>query len=312
MEMPNHNGAVIQAEPGPSIRPGEKLRAVILLGGTVRNSGFGAAIKRSLLDLPIGRGITLLEHWGREIAGLCQFLSLSKLPVRLVIGRTCFWPNSWIESPGVHLSIERDPMEFRGTGGVLRDLALEYEPDDLILVATATLLSADSLSHQVERLISGSGDVRLLAGPNQVPAGLILLRCGCLSDIPANGYVDLKEQALGAIANKHSVRVVQDEKSSGHSIRCWNDYLNALRLRHLPPDAAQHSAYQENWQPLFRIVEDAAVIAPSANIHDSVVLAGGRVEAKATVVRSLVGTDGVVLRGQTIFGEMITATGRTA
>ena len=34
--------------------------------------------------------------------------------------------------------VERDQSEYRGTGGVLRDLAQKYEPDDLILVANAS------------------------------------------------------------------------------------------------------------------------------------------------------------------------------
>ena len=52
----------------------ENLRAAILLGGTVRASGFGSSIKRSLLDLPIGGGTTLLGYWGSEVLDLCDRL----------------------------------------------------------------------------------------------------------------------------------------------------------------------------------------------------------------------------------------------
>jgi hypothetical protein len=291
-------------------RPSQ-LRAIILLGGTVRNGGFATAVKRSLLDLPIGGGITLLEHWGTEVAELSRHLELPKVQVRLVIGRNCTSPRDLVTTEGIHLAIERDPVEFRGTGGMLRDLAQDYSDDDLLVVATANLLSMEPLLKKVDRLFAGSGDVRLLTGPNQSPAGVFMLRCGCLRDISTTGFVDLKEQALPGIAKSHSVRVIDGGQSHNYSIRKWSDYLAALRAWHRPVEQQEAWAYEENWQPLFRIIEEGARVDPSANVHDSVVLAGGRVEGRATVVRSLIGPDGVVFRGETVFGEMVTGKGKT-
>jgi hypothetical protein len=291
-------------------RPSQ-LRAIILLGGTVRNGGFATGVKRSLLDLPIGGGITLLEHWGAEVAELSRHLDLPTIQVRLMIGRNCISPRGWVGAEGLHLAIERDPVEFRGTGGMLRDLAEDYSDDDLLVVATANLLSMESLQQKVDRLLAGSGDVRLLTGPNQSPGGVFMLRCGCLRDISTTGFVDLKEQALPGIARSHSVRVIDGGQSHNYSIRQWSDYLAALRAWHCPVDRQEAGAYEENWQPLFRIVEEGARVDPSANVHDSVVLAGGRVEGRATVVRSLIGPDGNVFRGETVFGEMVTGKGKT-
>lgn len=287
------------------------LRAVILLGGTVRASDFGSAIKRSLLDLPIGGGATLLGYWAWEVSGLCWRLGLTNLPIRVVIGRNCAAPQKSAAAPGVQLSIERDPMEFRGTGGVLRDLAQEYQDEDLLLVATANQLCTEPLPLLAERLWSGAGDVRLLSGPHQEPAGLLMLRCGCLRDIATSGFVDLKEQALPEIAARHSVRVINAGESAGQSIRRWQDYLAALRLRHQPPGEQNASAFDEDWQPRFSVIEEGAIVDPSAGVHDSVVLAGGRVEGKASIVRSLVGPGAVVRRGEVVVGKLITAAGGT-
>jgi hypothetical protein len=285
-----------------------QLRSVILLGGTVRASDFGAAIKRALLDLPIGDGTTLLTHWGREISALCGQMKLPRIQVRIVIGRNCIAPTI-CSPPGVEMIVERDPMEFRGTGGVLRDLAQEYADDDLLLVATAHQLCTEPLALLVERLWNGSGEVRLLAGSRQEPAGLLMLRCGCLRDINTSGFVDLKEQALPKIAARHSVRVINSNESVGQSIRQWPDYLAALRRRHRPPGEKEASAFQEDWKPRFSIVEEGAVVDPTAGVHDSVVLAGGRVEAKANVVRCLIGPGGVARRGEVVVGRLITANG---
>jgi len=286
-----------------------RLRAVILLGGTVRYSGFGASIKRSLLDLPIGGDATLLSYWAWEVSQLCWRLGLKTIPVRVVIGRNCFAPQGTPTAPGVQLSVERDPVEFRGTGGVLRDLSLDYNDDDLLLVANANHLGTEPLALLVEHLLAGTGDVRMLAAANQEPSGLMMMRCECLRQIATAGYVDLKEQALPAIADRYSVRVFTAKEAAGNSIRRWNDYLVALRRRHQPPGETGAWAFQEDWQPRFSVIEPGASIDPSAGIHDSVVLSGGRVDAKATIVRSLIGPGGVVQRGQVVVGRLLTGDG---
>jgi hypothetical protein len=298
--------------PSPGDAPAQRtcqIRAAILLGGRVGTAGFGAAIKRSLLDLPIGADATLLSHWGQEFSQLCWRLAMPRIMVRLVIGRNCVAPVQTVTSPSVDFKIERDPVEFRGAGGVLRDLAEEYADDDVLLVANANQLCNESLAARVERLITG-GDVRLLAGMHGEPGGLFMIRCGCLRGISTTGFVDLKEQALPAIAARHSVKVIHGQ-SAGYSIRQWTDYLIALRNRHRPENEAEGWAFQEDWQPQFKVIEAGANVDASAGVHDSVVLAGGRVEAKATVVRSLIAPGGVVRRGEVVVDQLVTAGGQS-
>jgi hypothetical protein len=306
----------IDSHPARSIAAGpwlpSQLRAVVLLGGAVRNSNFSTAIKRSLLDLPVAGQATLLDHWMQEVCQLCRWLKLPTMQVRLVIGRNCSAPRTPQTPPEIHLGVERDPMDFRGTGGVLRDLAMGYADHDLLLVANANQLTIEPLAQRVDRLLRGEGDVRILADAAQEPAGLFMLRCGCLRGISASGFVDLKEQALPSIAAGHAVRVMRGGHAvTAHSIRRWDDYLTALRWQNRPPGEVDAFAYQEDWQPLFSVVEKGAHVDSTASVHDSVVLAGGRVEARAAVVRSVVGPGGVVRRGRVVVGRLVTAAGET-
>jgi hypothetical protein len=251
-----------------------------------------------------------LGYWGLEVLDLCRRLGANNLRARLVIGRNCQAPTGDPSATGAPLTIERDPMELRGTGGVLRDIAQDYDDQDLILVANANQLYAESLAVLAGRLFDhGIGDARLLANAKDAPTGLMILSCSCLRGISSSGYVDLKEQALPAIGRRCPVGVVRGGPAAVYSIRRWNDFISALWQRHQPPGAAATSAFQEDWQPRFSIAESAASVAASAGVHDSVVLAGGRVEAKATVVRSLVAPGGVVRKGEIVVGRLVTAEG---
>jgi hypothetical protein len=84
------------------------------------------------------------------------------------------------------------------------------------------------------------------------------------------------------------VRVVQCRRPTGLPIRLLSDYVAALRALHQPVRGASTDPWAEDWKSTFAIVEPGATVSSSARIHDSVVLAGGIVEAGAVVVRSVV------------------------
>ena len=63
----------------------------------------------------------------------------------------------------------------------------------------------------------------------------------------------------------------------------------------------------EDWKPTFALCEAGAVVDPSARLHDSVVLRGGRVEYGAVLVRSVVCPGGVVRRERTAVDQFVTA-----
>ena len=55
------------------------LRAVVLLAGAVRPSELGRGAGRSLLDLPIENGRSVLGLWQQRVEGLAQALGIGAL-----------------------------------------------------------------------------------------------------------------------------------------------------------------------------------------------------------------------------------------
>jgi mannose-1-phosphate guanylyltransferase len=118
--------------------------------------------------------------------------------------------------------------------------------------------------------------------------------------------VDLKEQALPAIAKRHRVQV-ERRPASLLTVRTARDYLTALRYDHKRQrgEAVEQNAFSEDWQAEFSIVEENALVGAGARLFDSVVLSGASVAAGAVLVRSVVCPGGIVRPKQRIVDEVI-------
>jgi mannose-1-phosphate guanylyltransferase len=289
---------------GPSLQT--RLRAVVLLGGAVRATALQSAIGRSVMNLPVDSRSTLLSLWRRQVIELAGALGRKGLPMRLMLDRMAPSPDAAaVADDHLVLSVERDPVEYRGTGGVVRDLAAGYKDDDLLLIANAAQVLRAPLGTLVEEMVQAAGDFTIISHTDGTPAGMMLARCGCLRQIPAIGFVDLKEQALPALARCHRVRVVERERASGFPVRTLGDYVEALRRHHADVSGDALASDFEDCRPLFSIVEVPADVHHSARIHNSVVLRGGRVEEGAVVVGSVVCPGGVVRRGSRATDELV-------
>ena len=284
-----------------------RLRAMVLLGGAVRSTPLHAAVKRSILDLPLEQELTIFNHWLGHSVELARYAGLDSLPVRVLVNSHSYEPTSGAARHTGRYTVERDASEYRGTGGVLRDLAQGYDDDDLILVATASQVLLDPLQALSAALAHKGGDVTLLSHRDGTPSGLMLLRAGTLRLIPAIGFFDMKEQALPLLAQKHDVRVVHCRRPTAAPIRTLADYSAALRIHHrrrlgkLPGGGAgdsNGSPMQDDWRPTFSIVESGASVAARARLHDTVVLRSAIVEADASLVRCVV-CPGAVVRQKT-------------
>ncbi len=77
--------------------------------------------------------------------------------------------------------VERDLSEYRGTGGVLRDLAADYDDDDLVLVCNAAQVLLDPLVALATALNRKSGDFTLVSHNDGTPSGVMLARCETLA-----------------------------------------------------------------------------------------------------------------------------------
>ena len=289
------------------------LRAMVLLGGSVRATALSAATHRSVLDLPLDASGTLLNHWLNHAGELARWAALDHLPVRVMVTQNASEPRS-AESSSGHLRVERDLSDYRGTGGVLRDVAADYDDDDVILVANAAQVLLDPLPAIASALQRKGGEIGLISHDDGTPSGIMLITCKTLRLIPPRGFVDMKEQALPLIASKHVVRVMRRARPTGLPVRSLSDYIQALRLHHRRksgrPGAADPLA--EDWSPTFSLIEPGASVDHSARVHDSVVLRGARVEAGAVLVRSIVCPQAVVYRDHTAVDELVVGTGPKA
>ena len=282
----------------------KRIQAVILLGGSLLRSPLSAATGRSFLDLPVVSGRSIFDCWRDDLKSFASSYNIDSLTTRLIIDRRTSEPKLPLCEGAVNLSVEYDPHEYRGTAGILRDVSIDYDDDDYIVVASAAQILLEPMEKLVCELASKANDISLVAHDDGTPCGLMLIRCGCLREIPAIGYIDLKEQAFPEIAKYYRVHVVRHIRASGLPIRTLEDYIEALRAyRRLRAGNIDHRA-EEDGYPLFEIIEDGAVVNPESRLHDSIVLRGGRVEGESVLFRSIVGPKGIV-RQKTLIGKII-------
>jgi hypothetical protein len=207
----------------------------------------------------------------------------------------------------VEVIVERDLSPYRGTGGVLRDLSAEYGDEDVLLVANAAQALLLPLPDLALALADFNADVSLISHADGTPSGLMLVRCQALRQLSQSGYVDMKEQALPAIAKAFKVTHLYQSSATGLPIRTLEEYIAALQRRYrlsqgkpLPNDP-----FAEDRRATFAIVEKGAEIDLEARVHDSVVLTGAVVEAGAVVVRSIVCPGGTLAAGDTAIDSLV-------
>jgi N-acetylglucosaminyldiphosphoundecaprenol N-acetyl-beta-D-mannosaminyltransferase len=285
-----------------------RLRAMILLNGSIRSSQLADLCGRSVLDLPLDHEGSIFNHWLLQAAELARHAGLEKLPVRVMVNRNAPEPVSASPKYVGTFRVERDLSEYRGTGGVLRDLAVDYADDDLVLVCNAAQILLDPLAAVATALDKKEGDVTLVSHADGTPSGVQLIACKALREIPEVGFIDMKEQALPLIAQKYDVTVLHCRRPTAMPVRTAENYIEAMKLYHGRksgrPTAADPLA--ENWQPTFQMVEQGAVVDPRAHVHDSIVLKGGVVEAGGVVVRSIVCPGGVVRKDKPRVDQVVT------
>jgi hypothetical protein len=280
-----------------------------LLGGNLRQTSLVRATQRSVMDLPLEDGRSLLWHWRDHAIDLRRFIGLDHLPVRLLVDQRSIHPTVPPRSSHVVVRVERDLFQYRGTGGVLRDLSDAFADDDFILVANGAQALLAPLPDLAAALAHPGTDASLIWHDDGSPSGVMLFRCAALRIIADKGYVDLKEQALPLIATRFNVRHLPQKLATALPIRTLGEYVTALqhRYRQRLGRPAPLDPFAEDCRPTFAIIEEGAAISAEARIHDSVVLRGAQVEAGALVVRSIICPGAVVSAGEQVVGQLVTA-----
>jgi hypothetical protein len=296
------SSAIISETP----RAPEKLAAMILLGGWVRPKELSKVAGRSLLDLPIDAERSLLAHWLIEAGALCRACHVDLLPVRILLDQNSPKPTLPVVPEGIALALEHDPSEFRGTAGVLHDACAKYHDNDLVLVANAAQILFWPLFRLVQCLAALDAGVAMAAHVDGTPVTLMLLRCGCLRDLPAVGYCDMKEQALPLIAQRFPIKAATFSHLICRGIRTRESYVDALRALH---GRTATDPFAENWRSDFQICESGATVGRGARLHNSVVLRGADIGRDAVLVRSVAFPGAVVPAGSLLVDKLISADG---
>jgi hypothetical protein len=277
-----------------------RLRAVVLVGRSPRPSRLVTAIGRNLLDLPTDNQSTILEQWMKQVDRAASNIGLDELPLRVLLSRNSLAPRSG----GGRAIVDRDLSDWRGDGALLARLADQYDDHDLILVADAAQIPSGDLAEAAAGLSRAGGGVNLLANPDGTPGGLTLMSCAALRLIPSGPSVDMNEQALPAIARTHEVRVHTSERPFAMPVNTLAEYLAALGQN---AGAGSDDPLAEDWDSSFSVIEPGAAVDPAARVHNAVVLAGGRVEAGAMIVRSVVCSGATASRDRRAMDEIVVA-----
>ena len=303
----NWPSATLEDERCDDATPFSRLRAIVLLGGSVRVNALSTATGRSVLDLPLDEGGSILNFWLGQAAEVARMAGLDRLPIRVMVDQNSPEPRSASPQYVGAYRVERDLSEYRGTGGVLCDICNSYQDDDLILIVNGAQVLLDPLTLVLTTLARKRGDVAVISHDDGTPSGIMLVTCKTLRMLPAQGFVDMKEQGLPLIASKFDVRVVKRRRPTGLPIRSLEGYIQALHYYHRRRSGkpAITDPLAEDWTPVFSLVEPGATVDASVRVHDSVVLAGGCVEPGVVLVRSVVCPGAVVRRDRTAVDQLI-------
>ena len=285
-----------------------KVAHVLLLAGAVRPNELTRQLGRHVLTLPLRTGYSLLRHW-TEMIGADQNVA-GNVQTRILtstggdtqsVSRRLAQRGNW--------QVTCDSKPLRGTGGAVRDAIDDLNDDDVVLVADAAQLLYRPLAELLNQMPAVQSDVTVFATPNG-GSTFIRGRVGVLRELPAVGYVDLREQSLAMLAKRHRVEVVRWSTEPSLPIRKALDYIEAVALvsgnqAGGARDLGQSRGYAEDWEKRFVHIEIGASVASSAKLHDAVILEGGGVEPGAVVVRSVVGRGGIVAAGSTVRGSVV-------
>jgi hypothetical protein len=277
--------------------------------GPLANRTLETDTGRCILDLPLRKEFSLMDSWCRHFRELAPNMS-SHPRLRGVLNNAGAMPPIKKKDEMDGVSFERDPRELRGTGGVLRDIAAEYDDDDYLLVVLGAHFLTQSLRHIAFQLAKTGGDVNLLAHHDGSPASIMLIRCLATRDITKTGYVDFKEQGLPNISRNFRVRICRLETMAALPIRTPGDYINAVQQCAILESGRRidSDVFSERWNPGVSVIEEGAWVSSRAHVHNSVVLSGARLEANSLVARSVV-CCAAVIRPRAVVTDRVVSAG---
>ncbi len=286
---------------------------VIILAGGFKLSPLRSELNVHELCLPITQSETLLAVWLEVINELkqCQkvIIAVSSQSDATEIQQVLDSLNGR-KSNLPHTQVIVESGRWRGTAGVLRDVAQEYAKSEILLAVEATCIPPGNLVSLVAKCESeATGVVGITDKSN--PAGVFAFHRSMMKHVPTVGFFDIKEQLLPQMYAK---------KIGAHALHISNNFIR-LRDRKAYLSAVSHYALQQenigtidNGKALqnsrdYQLI-DTCVIDPTATIGDgsvirqSIVLKGAKVGANVVINESIIGA-GVVVPGERIVSQTI-------
>lgn len=301
------NGRADNAAPGA-----RSVALVAVLAGTLRPTAWDRSIARSILDLPVDAGTSVLNLWRRHTADAARVLGFPAPPLHVLLTRGST-PPTVADAPGLcAASIKVDQAEFPGTGGALRHAALGLPDDARVLVVSGQQVPLRPLDDLLAGLFDTGGDLAMCATDDGLPVGLMLASARLLGAIRETAFSDFKEQALPELAKRFDIRVLRSPRTFAAPIRTMDGYLAALRALSKGDRQVSLSPWTEDWSSSFSVVEPGATVDPSARLHDSVILRGAVVAPGALVVRSVVCPGARVNANERLVDTLLSARGAKA
>lgn len=269
------------------------VRRAVLLAGGLSPPPLSAAAGCSVLDLWLTPSSTVLDLWLETIR------SLGAPATHILWNRQVPRPTV-CECPDV--SMVRDPTDYRGPAGSLRDTCADLDRDDTILVGEATRYVDADVHAMLEIHRQSAADVTVGSNADRTPAGIYLVQRGALDLVPGIGFMDLKEQWLPrAVEMGRRVIVHAFAKGGAHMLRTREQFLAAARLANADERAQTLDATNA------RVVSVRASVHESARLWGSVIMERAVIEPGAIVVRSLVGPGGYVPRAAVVVDRVVPA-----
>ncbi len=251
-------------------KPARRERAVsaIVLAGGLDASPLERASGRSVLDLNIAPGRTVLGAWERAFEGA---------GVR-TIGIAVGGPSPEPVRLGGGVRVLRDPEAYRGPAGAARDAWDRLGRASTVVIVEASRWSSGGVVDVLEAHAISDADVTVGVNPDRTPAGVYAVSGSAFEHVARVGYVDLKEQWLPALRSRGMD--VRGHLISGES---------TLPVRTLPQllEVARANAPEAD-TPAYRVICRGARVEREQDVIDSVVMPGAVVEAGAVVARSIV------------------------
>ncbi|UCD76421.1 MAG: glycosyltransferase [Phycisphaerales bacterium] len=300
------------AEPDRDPSPIVDLAACIILVGGLRPSPLVQATGRSVLDLWLTPTKTVLDCWVDRIT---EAVAGASPPIRVV--HDSMLPPPWPSAvPGERLIIEHEPQALRGPAGVVRDLCVDYSPDEHVLVMEAARYAAAPLAPMLREHFAHQADITVASCSDGSPAGIYLIRCGTLDLVPMVGFTDLKEQWLRrAIGAGLRAQVHRLHDCGTLPLRTRKQFLAAARTangvgRSMNDVGMLVGGLITAGRPTgLRVICAGSVMGPGATIVDSIVMPGAVVGPKSIVVRSLLCPDSQIQAGADIADAVVYAGG---